>query len=255
MRHAREEMSGAQGGREGRSLGKGPVRPWNRRTEVRVTLRMSGEERARPGDSRAAATRETAVCTPTVAWPCAPWLDLWGRWWPRDPSFAENKTSSGGGMSQAAPGPKPSCHRPSIALPPVDDISGGRGWGGLVQQRGGPRAGVPSQPGRARLLPSQTKHLLHVSCRGPPRCLWHPPPRHHRSRAPGMATRCPAQSSCSGTPAPSLGSHSSGPHSFGVQRAPQPTPSASPGLAPCPMSVRSPFTMILCLHACSPRGD
>lgn len=32
-------------------------------------------------------------------------------------------------MSQAAPGPKPSCHRPSIALLPVDDIGGGRGWG------------------------------------------------------------------------------------------------------------------------------
>ena len=48
--------------------------------------------------------------------------------------------------------------------------------GGLVQHRGGPRAGVPSQPGRARLLPRQTKHPLPVSCRGPPRGLWHRPP-------------------------------------------------------------------------------
>lgn len=72
MRHAGEELSGAQGDGEGRSLGKGPVRPWNRRTEVRVTPRMSGEEQARPGDQPAGAARETAACTPTTAWPCAP---------------------------------------------------------------------------------------------------------------------------------------------------------------------------------------
>lgn len=32
-------------------------------------------------------------------------------------------------MSQAALGPEPSCHRPSIPLLLVDDIGGGRGWG------------------------------------------------------------------------------------------------------------------------------
>lgn len=55
-----------------------------------------------------------------------------------------------------------------------------------------------------------------------------PPTRHHRG--PGHQGWPPAlpPRGCSGTPPPSLGSHSSGPHSFGVQQAPQPPPPPPP---------------------------
>lgn len=63
-----------------RSAGRrGGLEPWERpgatlEQEDRGPSdpRMSGEERARPGDQPATATRETAGCTPTTAWPCAP---------------------------------------------------------------------------------------------------------------------------------------------------------------------------------------
>lgn len=186
MRSAGEKTSGLKGGREGQRLGKGPVRPRNRGTEVRVT----------PEDvwGGAGKAQGPAACTLTTCLALCPACHLnplpqscWGRW-NCDSYFAKNRASSEGkGMSQAAPRSLSSpTTAPTIQHLGVDDTGGvgsgpaqkrtkcwatplSLGWQGCYAVRPSLHQMLAPRTPQGRLPPAQVRDPGHCPPPLPPR--------------------------------------------------------------------------------------
>lgn len=230
-----------------------PVEPWNRRTGS-SDPRMSGEERAaRPGDQPATATRETAGCTPTTAWP-SPLALTYGEVASRS-FLCREQASSGGGMSQAALGPEPSF---LPTTPPYHFcwLMTSAGWAGVGSSptRRGQRAGVPLSLAGQRCYPVRPSTRYMLASEGTPEMSLAPPPANTTGVSPGHRhwgwPPLPPEQLFRG-PQPHPSGHTRvGLTASGCSRH-------SPPLSlplPRPVSVRSPF-WLLCLQTSQPQGD